>query len=226
MGWIQDTGKKEASNVNTFAFSFITLPTIGSFIGVGTSVYAGQTGKSAITVTDNQGNIYTKDVERSDGIFTGAALNRCVTQTSSGTFTVTLATATTAGNYYVAGAAEFNQVSPLLLDHTTSNVTVSGTTGTTGATLIARKAQSLVLTCIVVNANDSNLNMTVATNFTIISAEQDAAAVIGHMFAYKLSPIADTFAATYVWDTSAATQQVLANYYMNFPSLPMLGVGV
>jgi len=224
MGWIQDTGKQEAANVDNLAFSFVTLPQVGNFIGVGSSIFAGGL-NGAVTVTDNNSNVYTKDVERTSG-FTGAAINRTVVQTSSGTFTITIDGAGNTGNYITGGAAEYNQVGSGLLDRTTSNISTTTSSVTTGATSIMQKRTELVLTALCVATNSTTCNISLTTGFTTIWLENDAANFSGGMFAYKIERVCSTQQGNYAFNTVDAARVVLATYYLNMSDLQLVGVGV
>lgn len=227
MSWVQDTGKKEAANVDNLAYSFTRLPTVGNLVGVGTSMFAGSA-NSTITVTDNQGNVYTKDVEPNpSGVFLGVAIVRTVVQTSSGTFTVTIDGATNAGNYIVSGAAEFNQVSALLLDRTASNTTGTATSVTTGNTSAVRARAELNLACLAAAVNSTNCNIAMSTaGYIAVWTEQDAATFNGGQFSWGISLVADTRQGAWTFNTVDGSRCCIATYYMNVPSMPLMGVGV
>ncbi len=230
IAYVRDTGKFTGANVDNASGSFAALPAIGSFVVVGSSVYAGSIDNNATTASDNQSHTYAKDVESLHaGASAGAAIHTTRVTASSGTFTVTIDTATNTGNYIVGVGAEFRGIKVTTpKDQSTSNSsTVTVTSGNTGTTGSIAQAYELVIAVTNVNANDVNLNITTpaSSGYTSLAVQQDSQAIIGAEISYKIVAAVGTQTASWTFDT-ATYNAVICTYKADLGcSLASSGVG-
>ena len=187
--------------VSSQATSFASLPTAGNMIVVLVSAWRDVLGANIASVSDNQGNTYTKVIDRNGG---NIGLNEvsiwyCASiGTPSGAHTVTANPTAGADNYIVVIASEVSgQDTSAPLDASTSaaiSTTGDVATGTTGTL-----AQADEIVFIAASVSSSSLNIAIDTpaTYTRIGVQQDSNTYIGFEGSYKI--VAATTAVVGQW---------------------------
>lgn len=122
IAYVRSTGVFRAGGALSASGSFGSLPTVGNMVVVLVS-RSGSSG-ATLSVSDNQGNTYTKAVESATvGPCNTSSIWYAPVGTSSGTFTVTVTNTGTAGSSYISATAlEYSGLaSSSVVDQTNSN---------------------------------------------------------------------------------------------------------
>lgn len=135
--YVQQSTNNHTASSNNFSLSFSSLPAVNNTV----LVRVGGTGAGAVspTCSDNQGNTYTQSYFVQDGTNEWVAEFYAKVTTSSGTFTVTVASGGTAATMELAIA----EVYPTLFLDKKSTSTGSGTTATPGSVTTSNAPQLL-----------------------------------------------------------------------------------
>jgi len=176
--------------VSSQATSFASLPSAGNMIVVLVSAWRAVPGANIASVSDNQGNTYTKVLDRNGG---NTGLNEvsiwyCASiGTPSGTHTVTANPTAGADNYIVVIASEVSgQDTSAPLDASTSaaiSTTGDVATGTTGT---LAQADEIVFIAASVSAGNANIAIDTPAGYTRIGVQQDSNTYIGFEGSHKI----------------------------------------
>ena len=201
------------------ATSFGTLPSAGNMIVVMISAWRAVPGANIASVSDNQGNIYTKAIDRNGAgadTLCEASIWYCANIGSpSGTHTVTANPTAGSDNYINVIASEIsgqNTSSPL--DATTSAAISSTGDVATGTTATLAQADEIVFIVASVSASNSNIAIDTPATYTRIGVNQDSTATIGFEASYKI--VAATTAVTAQWSHDNTGQDEAAGVIATF----------
>lgn len=208
VAYVKDTGIFTASAFGaTTNGSFGTLPAVGNHVFVGSALWtSGVLGIDA--VTDNQSNSYAEDKDKGATSNTTATLYSCKVATSSGTFTITIDPASASGNYMNWCAVEFSG-----LDATTHLDRTGEGTNTTGDALATASAANTTADGVAIGVaaiyngdTDINIGDTPPSGYTNIAVYENADAVIGYSFVYKIYSSSETSSAQWAHDNTSQVE--------------------
>ena len=189
-----------AANVGSLATSFASLPSAGNMIVVLVSAWRSSAANIS-SVTDNQGNTYTKAIDRNggNGGLSEASIWYCASIGSpSGIHTITTNATAGVDNYIVVIASEVSgQDTSAPLDASTSaaiSTTGDVATGTTGT---LSQANEIVFIAASVSGSSSNITIDTPAMYTRIGVQQDSNTYIGFEGSYKI--VAATTAVVGQW---------------------------
>ena len=189
-----------AANVGSLATSFASLPSAGNMIVVLVSAWRSSAANIS-SVTDNQGNTYTKAIDRNggNGGLSEASIWYCASIGSpSGIHTITTNATAGVDNYIVVIASEVSgQDTSAPLDASTSaaiSTTGDVATGTTGT---LSQANEIVFIAASVSGSSSNITIDTPATYTRIGVQQDSNTYIGFEGSYKI--VAATTAVVGQW---------------------------
>lgn len=200
----------QADNVASKAVSFGTAPAAGSLLVVMIATYdnSGGDAHGITSVTDNQGNTYTRAVEiinPGSGQHEWSTIFYAKNIASSGTFTITLTGANGSSNYYSFGVVEVigaDTTAPL--DQTSTNTGTSTTPTAIGITTTV--ANEYVASAISLAANATSI--TVPTGYTSRFSEPADSPHQAGAGAEKIRTTTGT--ETPVWTVGASVQWTVA----------------
>lgn len=190
--YVRDTGKVSGAGVSSIGLSFGTAPAVNNHVVAGCSAW-NDPQITSITWSDNKSNSWAQNVSRLDppagtsGAI--ASIGSAKVATSGGTFTVTVAPNLGSGNYIEAVAAEYSGLDTTThLDKTGNNQWTAGTSvATVTASAANSQADALVFAVLLLDAGDSNLNITTpTTGYSSLATQQDSNTTIGFNASYKV----------------------------------------
>lgn len=206
VAYVKDTGTKTASNFATTTGSFATLPVVGNHVMVGISDWKSSGIFGMDAVTDNQSNSYAEDFDQNSGDSArgSSSIYSCKVATSGGTYTITIDPTPDTGNFAAWGAVEFSG-----LDATTWKDQTGGSSADIGdalatATGANSTAAGVAIGCAKIDSGSTNLDIdsTPPTGYTNITFYNNANAIDGHSFVYKIYSASETSASQWVYDDS------------------------
>jgi hypothetical protein len=214
IAYVRDTGRFTGSGVATASASFGTLPAVGNHVSGHTAVWHA-TRPTSVTFSDNQSNTWATDAFEPDPGSPGsvAATGTAKVVTSSGTFTVTVATNQAANNFIEAVAVEFSGLTTSSwLDQSSVGNWSASTSKTVTDAGANTQASELVLFTAAHNSNATNVGINPPTGYTQLAVNQDSNATIGFIAAYKIVSSIETSSASWTWTDSSGGAAVLSTY--------------
>ena len=189
-----------AANVGSLATSFASLPSAGNMIVVLVSAWRSSAANIS-SVTDNQGNTYTKAIDRNggNGGLNEASIWYCASIGSpSGTHTITANATAGVDNYIVVIASEVSgQNTSAPFDASTSAAVSTTGDVATGTTAALAQADEIVFIAASVSSSSSNITIDTPATYTRIGAQQDSNTYVGFEGSYKI--VAATTAVVGQW---------------------------
>lgn len=215
---VQNTGTVTLNNGSAQTMTFPSLPSAGEAIVVAVCGWHSSPVMSRFrlqSITDNQGNTYTKALDVETGGSTSSHLYLYYTANipaPSGTFSITVTPETASENFIAAGAAAYSGLEGSnVLDVTATNQTSAPTDASVGPSATTIQNDELVVAAACVEAPDDALNITTPSGYTQRFVHQNAQTAMGFQYSDKV--VASTGAQSASWShDDAATSAGLATF--------------
>lgn len=200
ISFVKSSTQGSCGSAASCSSSFGTLPSAGNTVFVIVSCWNGSADCNVSSITDNQGNTYTKtcvtDTAGNSQICIGYDF---VIGSPSGTFTVTANAA--ASTAYELIALEYAPLASV--DVTKSDIYPASSTADTGVSASTAVANELSICATAVSAGDTNINITTPTGYTRRGVQQDASTTIGLEVSTKVLSATGTQQCQWTHDTVA-----------------------